>query len=182
MQFEWDEEKNTINKRNLKTFTIEPGQRLTEEQLKEVEEAMRSPIVFDEDREELSPAMMKAFKSAVIQRNRRKKHEEDLFLTLCPSGKGARPGSLYLILSTQIYLSLGYGLEVWPLSSSWEPKPQPTISIKPFSSYGSRLGGCPHISCRQHSLPVCLSDHLYRVYFTIVCGTFHILSQNQKPS
>lgn len=73
MQFEWDEEKNTINKRNLKTFTIEPGQRLTEEQLKEVEEAMRSPIVFDEDREELSPAMMKAFKSAVIQRDRREK-------------------------------------------------------------------------------------------------------------
>ena len=73
MQFEWDEEKNTINKRNRKTSTIEPGQRLTEEQLKEVEEAMRSPIVFDEDREELSPAMMKAFKSAVIQRNRRKK-------------------------------------------------------------------------------------------------------------
>jgi hypothetical protein len=28
--------------------------------------------VFDEDCEELSPAMMKAFKSAVIQRNRRK--------------------------------------------------------------------------------------------------------------
>ena len=55
-----------------KTFTIEPGQTLTEEQLKEIEEAKKFPITFDEDCEELSPAMMKAFKSAVVQRNRRK--------------------------------------------------------------------------------------------------------------
>lgn len=45
----------------------------TEEQLKEIEDAKNSPIVFDEDCEELSPAMMKAFKSAVVQRNRKKK-------------------------------------------------------------------------------------------------------------
>lgn len=57
----------------LKTLTIEPGQRLTEEQMKEIEEAKKHPIVFDEDCQELSPAMVKAFKSAVIQRNRRKK-------------------------------------------------------------------------------------------------------------
>lgn len=57
----------------IKTFTIEPGQILTEEQLNEIEEAKKHPIVFDEDCEELSPAMMKAFKSAAIQRNRRKK-------------------------------------------------------------------------------------------------------------
>ncbi len=44
-----------------------------EEQLKEVEDAKKSPINFDEDCEELSPAMMKAFKSAVVQRNRKKK-------------------------------------------------------------------------------------------------------------
>lgn len=56
-----------------KTFIIESGQKPTEEQLKEVEEAQKSPIVFDEECEELSPAMMKAFKSAVIQRNRMKK-------------------------------------------------------------------------------------------------------------
>lgn len=56
-----------------KTLVIEPGQKATEEQLKEVEEAKKYPIEFDEDCEELSPAMMKAFKSAVIQRNRRKK-------------------------------------------------------------------------------------------------------------
>lgn len=33
----------------------------------------KEPINFDEDCEELSPAMMKAFKSAVVQRNRKKK-------------------------------------------------------------------------------------------------------------
>ncbi len=57
----------------IKTFIIERGQKPTEEQLKEVEEAKKNPIVFEEDCEELSPAMMKAFKSAVVQRNRKKK-------------------------------------------------------------------------------------------------------------
>ena len=56
-----------------KTYIIESGQKPTEEQLKEIEQAQNSPIVFDEDCEELSPAMMKAFKSAVVQRNRKKK-------------------------------------------------------------------------------------------------------------
>lgn len=56
-----------------RTFIIENGQMPTEEQLKEVEEAKKHPIIFDEDCQELSPAMMKAFKSAVVQRNRRKK-------------------------------------------------------------------------------------------------------------
>ena len=56
-----------------KTFIIESGEKPTEEQLKEVKEAQKSPIFFDEDCEELSPAMMKAFKSAVVQRNRKKK-------------------------------------------------------------------------------------------------------------
>lgn len=55
-----------------KTYTIEPNQTATKEQLKEIEEAKKEPIVFDEDCEELSPAMMKAFKSSVIQRNRQK--------------------------------------------------------------------------------------------------------------
>ncbi|MGN0415471.1 MAG: hypothetical protein ACI4FX_08260 [Agathobacter sp.] len=56
-----------------KTFIIDNGQKPTEEQFREVEEAKKSPIVFDEDCEELSPAMMKAFRSAVVQRNRNKK-------------------------------------------------------------------------------------------------------------
>ena len=49
-------------------FSLNP----TLEQLKEVEEAQKYPIEFDEDCEELSPAMMKAFKCAVVQRNCRK--------------------------------------------------------------------------------------------------------------
>lgn len=56
-----------------RTLIIESGQRPTVEQLNEVEEAKKHPIIFDEDCEELSPAMMKAFKSAIVQRNRKKK-------------------------------------------------------------------------------------------------------------
>lgn len=56
-----------------KTFIINPGEKPTEKQLREVEEAKTHPITFDKDCEELSPAMMKAFKSATVQRNRRKK-------------------------------------------------------------------------------------------------------------
>ena len=33
----------------IKTFTIETGQKLTEEQLAEINEAKRYPIVFDEN-------------------------------------------------------------------------------------------------------------------------------------
>ena len=55
-----------------KTFTIKPGQRPTDDQIREVLEAKKQPITFDEDSPEMSPAMFKAFKSAVIQRNRRK--------------------------------------------------------------------------------------------------------------
>ena len=55
-----------------KTFIIMEGQQPTEQQLQEVMEAKRNPIVFDEDSPELSPAMYKAFKSSVIQRNRKR--------------------------------------------------------------------------------------------------------------
>ena len=61
-----------------RTLIIESGQKPTEEQLKEVEEAKKSPINFDEDCGELSSAMMKAFKSAVVQRNRKKKAQKFL--------------------------------------------------------------------------------------------------------
>jgi len=57
----------------LKTYIIEPGQKLTEAQIHEIEEAKNSPIVFDEDCEELSPAMQKAMRAVAVQRNRRKK-------------------------------------------------------------------------------------------------------------
>ena len=56
----------------IKTFIIENGQKPTKEQLKEVEKAQKYPIVFDDDCLELSPAMMKAFKCATVQRSRRK--------------------------------------------------------------------------------------------------------------
>ncbi len=55
-----------------KTFIIDKGQKPTDKQLQEVMEAKKHPIVFDEDSPELSPAMYKAFKSSVIQRNRKK--------------------------------------------------------------------------------------------------------------
>ena len=55
-----------------KTFTIKEGQKPTEKQLQEVREAKKRAIEFDEDCPELSPAMHKAFRCSVIQRNRRK--------------------------------------------------------------------------------------------------------------
>lgn len=57
----------------IRTFTTKPGDQPSAEQLKEVEEAKKHPIVFDEDCKELSDAMMKAFRCAAVQRNRRKK-------------------------------------------------------------------------------------------------------------
>lgn len=55
-----------------KTFIINKGQQPTDEQLQEVMDAKKKPIIFDDDSPELSPAMYKAFKSSVIQRNRKK--------------------------------------------------------------------------------------------------------------
>ena len=56
-----------------KTFTIKEGQTPTQEQLEEVKAAAKREIQFDEDSPELSPAMLKAFKCSVAQRNRRMK-------------------------------------------------------------------------------------------------------------
>ena len=53
-------------------YTIDSDQRLADDQRREVLEAKKQPIIFDEDSPEMSPAMFKAFKSAVVQRNRRK--------------------------------------------------------------------------------------------------------------
>lgn len=55
-----------------KTFIIDKGQKPTNEQLQEVMEAKKRPVVIDEESPELSPAMYKAFKSSAIQRNRKK--------------------------------------------------------------------------------------------------------------
>ena len=49
-----------------KTFIIEKGQKPSKEQLQEVMEAKKNPIVFDDDSPELSPAMYKAFQNGVF--------------------------------------------------------------------------------------------------------------------
>ena len=54
----------------IKTLKINKGEKLSEEQLREVEAASKMPITFDEDCPELSPAMEKAFRSAITHRNR----------------------------------------------------------------------------------------------------------------
>ena len=56
-----------------RTFTIERGQKPTDKQMEEIREAQKHPVICDEDAPELSPALYKAFKSSVIQRNRRQK-------------------------------------------------------------------------------------------------------------
>ena len=61
--------------KGTRLFSIEKGQQPTEEQLLEIEEAKKYPITFDEDSPELSPAMHKAFQSAVMQTNKKKKRE-----------------------------------------------------------------------------------------------------------
>ena len=57
------------------TVTVEykKGQKLTEEQIAEIEAAKEKPIVYDEDCPELTPAMEKAFLLAARNRNRYKK-------------------------------------------------------------------------------------------------------------
>lgn len=55
----------------MKTMIIKKGQKPTNEQLKEVEEAKKSPIIFDEDCEELSIDMINAFKNRGTRCNRK---------------------------------------------------------------------------------------------------------------
>ncbi|MCX4373583.1 MAG: hypothetical protein OSJ58_17540 [Dysosmobacter sp.] len=57
-----------------RTFTIKDGQNPTQEQLEEVRAAAEREIQFDEDSPKLSPAMYKAFKCSIAQRNRKKKN------------------------------------------------------------------------------------------------------------
>ena len=47
-----------------------PGQPLSDEQIKEIENASLLPPVYDEDCPELTPAMLKSLKTAVRNRNR----------------------------------------------------------------------------------------------------------------
>lgn len=51
-------------------------QKLTAEQIAEIEAAKEKPIVYDEDSPELTPAMEKAFMVAVKSRNRYKRQKQ----------------------------------------------------------------------------------------------------------
>lgn len=57
----------------MKQVFIEIGQKPTQEQLDEIKAIKDEDIVFDDDCPEMSPAMRKAFRCAVAQRNRVKK-------------------------------------------------------------------------------------------------------------
>ena len=57
----------------MKTYVVKKGQKPTEEQIRKIQEVAKHPITFDEDCEELSPAMLKAFRCVAAQRNRNRK-------------------------------------------------------------------------------------------------------------
>ncbi len=57
----------------IRTVTLDRTQKLTEEQIKQIKEAAKREIVFDEDSPELTPAMEKAFRLAAKNRNTQRK-------------------------------------------------------------------------------------------------------------
>lgn len=58
--------------KQIKTVTLDRNKKPTEEQIKQIEEAAKREIVFDEDSPELTPAMEKAFRLAAKNRNTQK--------------------------------------------------------------------------------------------------------------
>lgn len=57
----------------IRTVTLNRNQKPTEKQIRQIEEAAKREIVFDEDSPELTPAMEKAFRLAAKNRNTQKK-------------------------------------------------------------------------------------------------------------
>ena len=57
----------------IRTVTLNRGQKPTEEQIRQIEEAAKREIVFDEDSPERTPAMEKAFRLAAKNRNTQRK-------------------------------------------------------------------------------------------------------------
>lgn len=53
----------------VRTVTLDRNQKPIEEQIRQIKEAAKKEIVFDEDSPELTPAMEKAFRLAVKNRN-----------------------------------------------------------------------------------------------------------------
>ncbi|WP_288175569.1 hypothetical protein [Sporofaciens musculi] len=56
----------------IRTVTLDRNQKPTKEQIRQIEEATKREIVFDEDSPELTPAMEKAFRLAAKNRNTQK--------------------------------------------------------------------------------------------------------------
>ena len=56
-----------------KTVTLDRNQRPTEEQIRQIREAAKKEIIFDEDSPELTPAMEIAFRLAAKNRNTQRK-------------------------------------------------------------------------------------------------------------
>ena len=53
----------------IKTATLNKNQKPTKEQIQQIRDAAKRPIVFDEDSPEMTPAMEKAFRLAAKNRN-----------------------------------------------------------------------------------------------------------------
>ena len=56
----------------IRTVTLDRNQKPTKEQIRQIEEATKREIVFDEDSPKLTPAMEKAFRLAAKNRNTQK--------------------------------------------------------------------------------------------------------------
>ncbi len=57
----------------IRTVTLDRNQKPTEEQIRQIKEAAKREIVFDEDSPELTPVMEKAFRLAAKNRNTQRK-------------------------------------------------------------------------------------------------------------
>ena len=57
----------------IRTVILDKDHKPTAEQIKQIEEAAKREIVFDEDSPELTPAMEKAFRLAAKNRNTQRK-------------------------------------------------------------------------------------------------------------
>ncbi len=53
----------------IRTVTLDRNQKPSDEQIKQIKEAAKREIIFDDDSPELTPAMEKAFRLAVKNRN-----------------------------------------------------------------------------------------------------------------
>ncbi len=53
----------------IRTVTLDRNQKPTDEQIRQIEDAAKREIIFDDDSPELTPAMEKAFRLAAKNRN-----------------------------------------------------------------------------------------------------------------